>query len=235
MDDGIPFRFNGLERARSAIVIGGSGASYSIVERVERQYACIVFAPEIADRGWPEAYPNFKIAETSSSAQLRLRTVVKEAISVSPVLIESGEVNQAASAIRESLLAEIDGAFADVIPANWTSHANSARQFRIFQQIRDILAANIGAPIYSSELAAQLGISVRALHDTVLRYRGMSLHRYLRLRRLWLVRRQLLEGTQSVKASALAFGFWHFGDFSRSYRAQFGEPPSKTLARARGG
>jgi AraC family ethanolamine operon transcriptional activator len=71
------------------------------------------------------------------------------------------------------------------------------------------------------------------MHDAVLRYRGMSLHRYLRLWRLWLVRRQLVSGTQSVKASALAFGFWHMGDFSRSYRSQFGETPSETLARSR--
>src|SRR5579883_2258531 len=63
----------------------------------------------------------------------------------------------------------------------------------------------------------------------------MSLHRYLRLRRLWLVRQQLRAGTQSVKATALAFGFWHFGDFAQSYRSLFGETPSETLARARGG
>jgi AraC-like DNA-binding protein len=61
----------------------------------------------------------------------------------------------------------------------------------------------------------------------------MSLHRYLRLRRLWLVRRQLLAGADSVKACALAFGFWHMGDFSHSYRVQFGETPSQTMARAR--
>ena len=42
----------------------------------------------------------------------------------------------------------------------------------------------------------------------------MSLHRWLRLRRLWLVRQRLLAGTPSVKAAALAFGFWHLGDFA---------------------
>ncbi len=75
-------------------------------------------------------------------------------------------------------------------------------------------------------------MSVRTLHDTVLRYRGMSLHRYLRLRRLWLVRGRLLAGAESVKAAALASGFWHLSDFSRSYRQQFGETPSATLSAA---
>ena len=71
------------------------------------------------------------------------------------------------------------------------------------------------------------------MHDAVKRYRGMSLHRYLRLWRLWHVRQILLAGTNSVKASALAFGFWHMGEFSRSYRLQFGESPSDTLAKSR--
>lgn len=233
MDEGIPTRFNGVERAQSVIVIGESGATYNVVEWVERQYATIVFTPGVTDRGWPEARPNFKILETSSTAQRWLRALIKEILSASPPFAGSAEASQAVSAIRESVLAGIDAAFADVVPARWTAQANSVRQFHTFRQIRDILAASIAAPIYSSELAVQLGISVRALHDAMLRHTGMSLHRYLRLRRLWLVRRQLLEGTPSVKASALAFGFWHFGDFSRSYRAEFGETPSETLARVR--
>jgi AraC-like DNA-binding protein len=59
------------------------------------------------------------------------------------------------------------------------------------------------------------------------------LHRYLRLKRLWLVRKRLLTGQISVKACALEYGFWHMGDFSRGYQAHFGETPSQTLAQAR--
>jgi len=75
-----------------------------------------------------------------------------------------------------------------------------------------------------------LGVSVRTLSNVIAHYRGMSLHSYLRLKRLWLVRQQLLNGKTSVKASALAHGFWHMGDFSASYRKQFGETPSQTIA-----
>ena len=85
----------------------------------------------------------------------------------------------------------------------------------------------------SRDIARQIGVSVRTMHDAVQRYRGISLHRYLRLRRLWLVRQRLLAGPQSIKACALAFGFWHLGDFSRIYRSQYGESPSETIARAR--
>jgi AraC-like DNA-binding protein len=234
MDDGIPIRFNGVERDRSVVVIGSSGAVYSAVERTERRYASIVFTPSVDDRGWPQANSQFHMFETSPIAQQRLRDLVVHALSAAQHIGPVTDVRAAALAIRESLLAGVDAVFADVIPTKWASHANSTRQFRIFQDIRAVLTGSLTAAIYSEELAQQVGVSVRSMHDAILRYRGMSLHRYLRLRRLWLVRRRLLEGTaESVKACALAFGFWHLGDFSASYRLQFGEAPSETLARAR--
>jgi len=70
MDDGVPIRFNGIERDRSAIVIGSGGATYSAVESTPRQYASIVFTPEIEDRGWPRTDLGFKIFETSQTAQI---------------------------------------------------------------------------------------------------------------------------------------------------------------------
>jgi AraC-like DNA-binding protein len=232
MDDGVPIRFNGYERDHSIIVIGSNGATYNAVERAERQYASLVFKPTIGDRDWPVTSANFKMFETSLVAQHRLRQLVKEALATCSELASPHDESELPRAIKETLLAAIDAAFADIVRSRWSTYVNSARQFQIFQDVRAILAANIAAPIYSADLAKQLGVSVRTVHDAVLRYRGMSLHRYLRLRRLWMVRKQLLSGTSSVKACALAFGFWHMGDFSHSYRQQFGESASQTLARA---
>src|SRR6266404_2246981 len=234
MDDGTPIRFNGVERDRSVIVIGSNGAAYSQVERTPRQYASFVFTPEIEGRGWPQAGANFKIFETSVSAQLSLRELTLQVVSVSSGFVDTLDVPAASAAIRESLLAAVDTAFAEVVTTQWATRANSARHFKVFRDVQAALAGDIAHPVYSGELAKQVGVSVRTMHDAVKRYRGMSLHRYLRLRRLWLVRQRLLAGTHSVKACALAFGFWHLSDFSRSYRSQFGESPSETLARSRG-
>lgn len=231
MDDGVPLRFNGAERDHSAIVIGGGGAAYNIVEPVERQYTSIVFTPEIAGRGWPEARSLFKVFETSVEAHHWLRELVRHVLSLSPIF-GAVEALQVSSAIKETLLAGVDAAFAHAVPARWTTRANSVAQFRNFRKIQTVLSDDIGRPIYSEELARQVGVSVRTLHDAVKRYRGMSLHRYLRLRRLWLVRQRLLAGVDSVKACALACGFWHLGDFARSYRLQFGETPSETVVRS---
>jgi AraC family ethanolamine operon transcriptional activator len=136
--------------------------------------------------------------------------------------------------MRETLLAAIDLAFADVVTAPEILRANFSPKFRIFRDAEAAVAEHYDTPIYSGDVARQIGVSVRTLHDAILQYRGMSLHRWLRLRRLWLVRQRLLAGTHSVKAAALAFGFWHLSDFSHNYSRQFGESPSVTLARARG-
>lgn len=234
MDDHeVPVRFNGAQRDRAAIVIGRSGGAYNTFEAVERRYAFIVFTPEVKDRGWPETKTGFKIAETSTVALHQLRRLITEVIATASEPADAIEARLKAAAMRQSLLGAIDTAFAAAVPARWTVRPNDERHFKIFQDIRALLSDDLGQPIYSEQVARKLGLSVRSIHDAVQRYRGMSLHRYLRLRRLWLVRKRLLTGPESVKATALAFGFWHLSDFSKSYRDRFGETPSETLERAR--
>lgn len=234
MDDlDVPIRFNGAQRDRAVVVIGSSGAAFNAIEEVQRQIALIVFRPEVTDRGWPETRSSFKIFETSIPARHRLRKVVAEVVAAASVPIDPAEVPLKASAMKESLLGAVDEAFESVVAVRWTVRPNDERHFRIFQDIRALLSDDLAQPIYSEEIARKLGLSVRTMHDIIRRYRGMSLHRYLRLRRLWLVRKRLLAGVDSVKAAALAFGFWHLSDFSGSYREQFGETPSETLERGR--
>lgn len=88
-------------------------------------------------------------------------------------------------------------------------------------------------PLYSKDLARQIGTSVRTLHVASVSVAGMSLHRYLRLKKLSRVRFQLSTSAFSVKSAALANGFLHLGDFSRVYGQAFGEMPSQTRARAK--
>ncbi len=232
MDEGIPIRFNGVEEeGRPVIVIGSGGAVYTQVERAPRQYASIVFTPEIEDRGWPRSGAAFKIVETSAAALHALRELTLRVTSLSFEGVDPLGYAGVSAAIRESLLAAVDSAIADTV--SMPSVPDVTRQFKVFRDVEVALSGNIGHAFYSGDVARQVGVSVRTMHDAVKRYRGMSLHRYLRLRRMWLVRQRLIAGSHSVKACALAYGFWHLGDFSRGYRSQFGETPSETLARSR--
>lgn len=234
MDDlNVPIRFNGSQRARPVVVIGSGGAAYTTIEEVQREIASVVFRPEVTDRGWPHAISSFKIFETTAAGLNRLRGVVREVLAAASDPIDVSDVPLRGAAMKESLLGAVDDVFETLVPARWTLRPNDERNFKIFRDIRALLSDDLSQPIYSEEIARKLGLSVRTMHDVVRRYRGMSLHRYLRLRRLWLVRRRLLAGADSVKAVALAFGFWHLSDFSRGYRDQFGETPSQTLERGR--
>ncbi|MDA9549636.1 transcriptional regulator [Bradyrhizobium sp. CCBAU 45321] len=235
MDDlNVPIRFNGSQRARPAVVIGNGGAAYTTIEEVQRQIASVVFRPEVRDRGWPPTLSSFKIFEVSATGLQRLRGVVRGVLAEASGPVPPPELLLKSAAMKESLLAAVDEVFESIVPVRWTLGPNDGRNFRIFQDIRALLSDDLSQPIYSDEIARKLGLSVRTMHDVVRRYRGMSLHRYLRLHRLWLVRRRLLAGADSVKAVALAYGFWHLSDFSRSYRDQFGETPSQTLEHGRG-
>lgn len=100
MDDGVPIRFNGVERDRSVIVIGRGGAAYNSVTRTPRQYASIIFTPEIEGRGWPEGSVNFKMLETSILAQDSLRRLVHQVLSVAPQLVDAFEVSAVQIALR---------------------------------------------------------------------------------------------------------------------------------------
>ncbi|MFT4278694.1 MAG: helix-turn-helix domain-containing protein [Rhodopseudomonas sp.] len=224
--------FNGIDLKVSTLVLGHGGAGYVAYENKPHCFARVAFEPEIHDRGWPAADKGFAHFIMSRPAHDRLRCLVMEIMTLashSPDDLQRPEVAQGA---KESLLAAADEAFANSAFALGRRSSQAERFLGIIKSIDEIISANPASPIYSGELAGALGVSVRTLHNAVLQYRGMSLHRYLKLKRLWQVRQRLLIGNISVKACALAYGFWHLSDFSRSYRTLFGELPSQTLALA---
>ncbi|WP_161600849.1 helix-turn-helix domain-containing protein [Teichococcus oryzae] len=108
---------------------------------------------------------------------------------------------------------------------------------RIVVGADEYLRANMARPVYTEELCAALGTSASSLAEAYRATFGLSPHRFLKLRRLVMVRSMLRsqEGPAPlVKSVALSHGFWHLSQFAIDYRALYGEMPSETLARARG-
>jgi AraC family ethanolamine operon transcriptional activator len=233
LGSGVPILFNGVVENGAQVAIGGSHAAYKSVERTARNFLSVVFTPEVEGRGWPITPRIFDVIETSAAARSRLEQLALLILHTEFAAADSFELNAMMASMKESLLAAVDTVVSERNEGRPNSRVAVA-QFKIFQNIEDVISGNLARPIYSAELAEQTGVSVRTLHNTIQRFRGMSLHRYLRIRRLWLVRRQLLAGAVSVKATALAMGFWHLGEFSQLYKLTFGELPSETYARGRG-
>ncbi len=90
-------------------------------------------------------------------------------------------------------------------------------------------------PITVSDVAAEVGVSVRSLQAGFQQWRGTTPMAFLRGVRLQNARDQLLraEDETGVTTVALRYGFSHLGRFSAYYQSAFGEPPSATLQRSR--
>lgn len=89
-----------------------------------------------------------------------------------------------------------------------------------------------------AELSARLGLPARTLRAYCGRHLGVAPGRYLRLRRLERLRRELQDtrpGVTTVSALALRCGLAQPGRLAGNYRRLFGELPSETLRRGRAG
>jgi AraC family ethanolamine operon transcriptional activator len=229
--------FNGKESVPSSFTFARAPAEYRAVEREAGFYAAIAFASRMESRGWPDTHGSFLTIPLAHEMKLAVRAQIAglfQTISQNPNL---DTIPGADVALVDSLLETLDLAFAGH-PSTEASNGKrngAAATLRVLRTIDEFVDANASRPIYSEEIASVLGISVRTLANLMIRSNDMSLQRYLRLRRLWSTRRQLLEGSPhlKIKEVALAHGFWHMGDFAARYYRQFGEHPSSTQLRAR--
>ena len=141
MDDGVPVRFNGVEEVLPAIAIGTGGSLYTQVEKAPRSYTSIIFSPGVEDRGWLEGGPTWRFYVVSKLVQHRLRGLVLQLLAAATEFADDLESGVLAKAMRESLFAAVDMAFADIVSAPGVARANFSPKFRIF---RDAEAALCG-------------------------------------------------------------------------------------------
>jgi len=83
-----------------------------------------------------------------------------------------------------------------------------------------------------TDIAAAVGLSVRALDDGFHRFVGTPPMTYLRQVRMARAHAELLAGdSERTTASAVArkWGFGHYGRFAAEYARRFGRKPSETL------
>jgi AraC-like DNA-binding protein len=150
-----------------------------------------------------------------------------------PALFDEREEERAAAQVEliETLLATLRQA-SDFAP----SRGDQTRRSRsdIVKRAEEYALAQTGVKFYVSDLCRVAGVSERTLEYAFKEVMGLTPVAYLTQLRLHRVRKALLAATPgltTVSAEALAWGFWHFGEFTRAYRECFGELPSETLLR----
>jgi AraC family ethanolamine operon transcriptional activator len=222
---------NGLEVRAPAILLVRGRAVCDIVEAQANLIAFVNFN-SVENRGWPGELDRAQLMTTEPARFGALRAVIRDVLTLashSPdVFSQPGTIES----VEESILRIVDDAFDPVSLVSEGKSANLRQYLSLVRNFDEFLAANPGRTFYSADVAKQLGVTVRTLHNAVFAIRGMSMHRYTRLRRLWSVRQQLVHGCrpESIKAIALLNGFWHLGEFLTQYRELFGETPQQTLA-----
>ena len=108
-----------------------------------------------------------------------------------------------------------------------------SRRRAAVRRVEDFLDSHESELPSVADLCSIAGVGERTLEYGFREQLGLPPGRYLRLRRLNHVRRELRAaepGTTRITDVAMRWGFWQLGRFAVEYRALFGERPSATLA-----
>ncbi|MBR0903676.1 helix-turn-helix domain-containing protein [Bradyrhizobium liaoningense] len=234
MTDDLQANFKGVNLdARFFVALRGNDECH-YVEPQTNHHAMIIFSPALEDRGWFDRADDLRARVANRPALLHAQQLLLDILrtaSVQPLLFETTE---AAAHLQEGLLLALDDLFRIDPQLDRSTTVRGDRSVKLIQRIDDYVAAHPTAPIYTADLASEFGVSIRTLGGAVSKVRGMSLHQYIRLKRLWATRVRLLKGGGATVATcARAQGFHHLGEFAAAYRATFHETPSDTLARGR--
>ena len=236
MEDDYEVSVNGMSVNRPAFIGMRGNVDLQFVEPRGSLHAIVTLGAGLQDREWfdtPDALCPFTPDADALATVRSVTTGILQTASARPDLLQEP---RSALAFQEDLLLAIDEMFRRSRPPELAGRLASRSYCRLVRMIDDYVAFHAASAIYSADLAEQCGVSVRTLGTAVASVRGMSLHRYLRLRQLWSARTQLVKGSDAITVTscARANGFHHMGEFARLYRATFQEMASHTLARARG-
>jgi len=234
----VPFRFNsianGYEVESSMIAVMRGKAAVDAIEHNPNTYLMVRFNSNMRHRGWADFDTGLAYVRTQDDPMARLRAAILEMFALASLCRDPRQFSAFNRPIQETLLAGFDAALLPA-EARIARPGSFDKHRKLIARLDEAVEFFGNRPLYSDDLATAVGVSVRTLQVATQAVHGVSLHHYLRLKRLWAVRVQLMTGGDgmTVKAAALGNGFWHLGDFSRGYRLAFGEPPSETLARGR--
>ncbi|WP_431267684.1 helix-turn-helix domain-containing protein [Dankookia sp. P2] len=180
---------------------------------------------------------NYALLQAESGIRARYERMVLAAREAARSLPDIFKLEQSRLALREALVQ----AARDLINPDHASEARMPRNCRALRRIvvaaDEYLRLHMDRPIYTEELCDALAVSASSLADAFRAAFMVSPHRFLKLRRMSMVRAALQSRDGPiplVKSVALGHGFWHLGQFAHDYRATFGESPSETLERAHG-
>jgi AraC family ethanolamine operon transcriptional activator len=165
-------------------------------------------------------------------AWIRAAALLRDAAEVMAQDPDVFQVAEARRSLRASVLEACDellaGPYGGRRPRELPIASPSLR--RLLRAADDYLHANPACAADLAQLSVAISTPEARLRSAFLAILGISVTRYLLVRRLILVRAALRSpdcSWASVEDAALAHGFWNGQRFQRAYRAMFGEAPHK--------
>jgi AraC family ethanolamine operon transcriptional activator len=229
----VDVKVNGISGASSRLMAVQGDATCEIFEPEANLFAILNLSTSVSQRDWQVSSDPVCVFDVINTEALQsFKRTIERLLSFASLHFEPIQPAVLRS-FEEDLLLSLDGAMYPNVACSWPGQFERYRL--IVRRMDEFLQYHRAEDIYLHELARACGSSVRTLQTATMAVRGMSAHRYLRLRRLWLVRQSLASGRSTLKVSEIArsHGFWHMSEFSAAYRATFGESPSDTLGRSR--
>jgi AraC-like DNA-binding protein len=194
------------------------------------------------DRSLVEPHLQFWNAEPAEAAMASgsvLRTDAGAAARLAALTAEMWAALRDGAAAEASplALAELEDRLAQLLVEAWLEdeERQASSGPRCLQRAEEYLAEHLEEAASLAQVAEAAGTSIRSLTRAFRAKHGVSPMRFLRLRRLDAVHRELLEATPesiSVTNVALRYGFSHLGRFAAEFRRHCGDYPSETLARS---
>jgi AraC-like DNA-binding protein len=161
---------------------------------------------------------------------LRLHNEACRLVETKPEIISHHEV---ARALEQELL---HGLVTCMVGEDVNKYGVANRRHAdVIDRFEDFSKERLEQTLRLSDLCKAVGVPERTLRMCCAKFLGMSPNRYLRQRRLNMVRAVLRDAGSppaSVEEVARRYGFSELGRFAAIYRTVFGEIPSVTLRRA---
>jgi AraC-like DNA-binding protein len=165
----------------------------------------------------------------SAAARMRqLHAKICDLAARTPSILSHSE---AARALENEVL----HALVNCLAGDTSGDSSPRRHIDIIDAFEQVLTQRLSEPLTVAGISAEIGVPERTLRACCMEILGMSPSRYLRLRRLNMVRAALQRANPApgaITELAKRYGFSELGRFATSYRQIFGEAPSETLRRS---
>ena len=233
VEDSPGLRLDGVRLEKPVLMTHGLTVPHRIYQPSRLMIGAVFLSDTDGDRGWPGRTSMARLDPIAPEGLLRLRTIFVDVIRLASEDPDRLSRANVVRGVQQSLLGTIDHVYLTACGEPPTGPA-TGNYIRICRRVDEFILANPTIVPSSNDIAVAAEVTIRTLHNAMVAVHGMSLQKFMVLKRLWSVHMALQRARPGDLVKTIAFdcGFWHLGRFSRAYRSFFGEMPSQTLERA---